>query len=270
MYAPAPVARRHPDGVRRAPARSDDELGVCAGQLRIQGRPGAVAAAIQSADPASQGRLIGQLQRQVGNGAVGALLARSAPAGEGSAPLPVQRWAVTLPAASSDCSVVADWMNANSPYQTRSGWALTSPTFGWGGDFSFSGSGKSLTVSLTNPTVSLSTTVDMPRWTPTDPAMKQAWASMSSDLRAHEARHEEVATNWQATLKSRLANLSLSVKNESDAQAAIGKVWAGWLTEHQADQSALDPFTALLDCSGGSTNSVSAAADTDDGGAAAA
>ncbi|HLY12885.1 MAG TPA: DUF922 domain-containing protein, partial [Candidatus Limnocylindrales bacterium] len=147
-------------------------------------------------------------------------------------------------------------------------WALTSPTFGWGGDLNFSGEGASLTVSITKPTVSLSTTVDMPGWSPTDPAMKQAWASMTSDLRAHEARHEEVATNWKATLLSRLTGLSLSVKRQADAQAAVGKEWASWLVEHQADQSALDPFTALLDCSAGSTDS--AAAETDDGGSAAA
>ena len=267
MHAPAPVSRRHPTWAAHVPPRSDDAPGVCAGRLRIQGRPAAVAAAIQSADPASRGRLIGQLQRQVGNVAVGALLARSAPTGEGGTPLPVQRWAVTLPAASADCSVVADWMNANSPYQARSGWALTSPTFGWGGDFNFSGSGKSLTVSLTNPTVSLSTTVDMPHWAPTDPAMKQAWASMTTDLRAHEARHEDVATNWKATLLGRLTNLRLPIKQQSDAQAAVGKVWASWLVEHQADQSALDPFTALLDCSGGGADT--AAAETDGGDAAA-
>jgi predicted secreted Zn-dependent protease len=267
MHAPAPAAQRHREGTRRTAPRPDDEQGVCAGQLRIQGRPAAVAAAIQSADPASRGRLIGQLQRQVGNVAVGALLARTSPAA-GRESLPVQRWAVTVPAATADCSVVVDWMNAHSPYRTRSGWALTSPTFGWGGDLNYSGSGDSLTVSITNPTVSLSTTVDMPHWSPTDPAMKQAWASMTSDLRAHEARHEDVATNWKATLLSRLTNLSLSVKSKSDAAAtvAVRKEWASWLGEHQADQSALDPFTALLDCSGGSADS--AAAETDDGGSA--
>ena len=267
MDMPAPVARRHREGTRHSPLRPDDDQGVCAGQLRVQGRPVAVAAAIHSADPASRGRLIGQLQRQVGNVAVGALLARSSSA-TGREPVPVQRWAVTVPAATADCSVVVDWMNAHSPYRSRSGWALTSPTFCWGGDFNFSGSGNALTVSLTNPTVSLSTTVDMPQWAPTDPAMKQAWASMSTDLRAHEARHEDVATNWKATLLGRLTNLSLSIKQQSDAQAAVGKAWASWLVEHQADQSALDPFTALLDCSGGSADS--AAADTDDGGAATA
>jgi hypothetical protein len=175
---------------------------------------------------------------------------------------------VALPAGSADCSVVVDWMNAHSPYRARSGWALTSPTFGWGGDFSFNGSGDSLTVSLSNPTVSLSTTVDMPRWAPTDPVMKQAWSRMTTDLRAHEARHADVATSWKATLLSRLTNLSLSIKHQSDAAAAVGKQWASWLVEHQADQSALDPFSALLDCSGGSADT--AATETDDGGAAAA
>ena len=267
MHAFAAVGRRL-EATRRAPAGSEVDAGVCAGQLRIQGRPAAVAAAIQSADPASRGRLIGQLQRQVGNAAVGALLARASTASENGDQFPVQRWAVTLPPATADCSVVVEWMNAHSPYRTRSGWALTSPTFGWGGDFSYSGAGNSLTVGITNPTVSLATTVDMPRWAPTDPGMKQAWASMTTDLRAHEARHEDVATNWKATLLSRLTNLSLSIKRQSDASAAVKKEWASWLVEHQADQSALDPFNALLDCSGASADS--AAAETDDSSSATA
>ena len=251
MQAPLSTAQRHHEPARRAGIRSEDDPRACTAQLRIAGPPAAVAAAIRSADPATRGQLIGQLQGQVGNATVSRLLAPDHEAEVARADMPVQRWAVTLPRATADCMVVVDWLNRHSPYSGRSGWALTSPTFGWGGDYSYSGSGEALTVSMVRPTVSLSTTVDMPSWAPTDPVMKQAWASMSTELRAHEARHEEVATNWKATLLDRLKGLSLSIRTEGDGPAAVRKEWASWLVEHQADQSALDPFSATLDRSGG-------------------
>lgn len=34
-------------------------------------------------------------------------------------------------------------------------------------------------------------------------------------------------------------------------RAAVQAEWDGWIGQHQADQTAIDPFTALLDCSGG-------------------
>jgi hypothetical protein len=267
MQAPLSTTQRHHEPSHRAGLQNEDDPGACTGQLRISGPPAAVAAAIRSADPATRGQLIGQLQGQVGNATVSRLLALDHERGLGREAVPVQRWAVTLPPATADCMVVVNWMNRHSPYSGLSGWALTSPTFGWGGDFSYSGSGKSLTVSMVNPTVSLSTTVDMPSWAPTDSVMKPAWASMSSELRAHEARHEEVATNWKATLLDRLKGLSLSIKTEGDGPAAMRKEWARWLVEHQADQSALDPFSAMLDCSGGGTQASDGGTQASDGGA---
>jgi predicted secreted Zn-dependent protease len=264
MQAPLSIDQHEHVASHRAALRTEDDLGACTGQLRLGGPPAAVAAAIQSADPAIRGQLIRQLQRQVGNGSVSRLLARTrAPGAPGQTQ--IQRWAVTLPAATADCMVVVNWLDRHSPYSGKSGWALTSPTFGWGGDFDYSGSGKSLTVSVVHPTVSLSTTVDMPSWAPTDSVMKQAWANMSAELRAHEARHEEVATNWKATLLDRLKGLSLSIKSEGDGPAAVRKEWASWLAEHQADQAALDPFSALLDCSGGSSESADAGSGNQDG-----
>jgi len=258
MQAPLSIAQRHHEPARVAALRYDDDPGACTGQVRFSGPPAAVAAAIRSADAATRGQLIGQLQGHVGNATVSRLLAFDHESGRGLDAVPVQRWAVTLSPATADCMVVVNWLNLNSPYRGKSGWALTSPTFGWGGDFKYSGSGDSLTVSLVNPTVSLSTTVDMPRWAPTDSVMKQAWASMSADLRAHEARHEEVATNWKETLLDRLKDLSLSIKREADGPAAVRKEWASWLVEHQADQSALDPFSAMLDCSGAGSQAPAA------------
>jgi hypothetical protein len=264
MQAPLSIGQHEHVASHRAALRPEDDAGACTGQVRLAGPPAAVAAAIRSADPAIRGQLIGQLQRQVGNGSVSRLLARGR-GPEVPGQMPVQRWAVTLPAATADCTVVVNWMNQHSPYRARSGWALTSPTFGWGGDFKYDGSGASMTVSIANPTVSLSTTVDMPSWAPTNLAMKPAWATMTADLRAHEARHEEVATNWKATLLDRLTSLSLSIKSQAEGPAAVGKAWAGWLVEHQADQSALDPFSALLDCSGGGSDSADAGSGNQDG-----
>jgi predicted secreted Zn-dependent protease len=264
MQAPLSIGQDEHVASHRAALRPADDPGACTGQLRFAGPPAAVAAAVRSADPAIRGQLIGQLQRQVGNGSVSRLLARTRDP-EAPGRMPLQRWAVTLPAATADCMVVVNWLDQHSPYRGKSGWALTSPTFGWGGDFSYSGSGKSLTVSVVHPTVSLSTSVDMPSWGPTDSGMKQAWATMSTELRAHEARHEEVASNWKATLLDRLKGLSLSIKSEGDGPAAVRKEWASWLVEHQADQTALDPFSALLDCSGGSSESADAGGGNQDG-----
>jgi predicted secreted Zn-dependent protease len=258
MQAPASIAHRHPGPYRQVRAPADDDPGVCGGQLRIAGRPAAVATAIRSADPATQGRLIGQLQRQVGNELVGQLLAMTSQAGTGPAAPSVQRWPVSLPAATSDCAVVVNWINAHSPYRQSSGWARTRPEFGWGGDYAYAGSGDSLTVSVVNPTVTLNTVVDMPTWTPTNPSMSRAWTAMWADLRRHETRHEDVATTWKDTLLSRLTSLSLPIARQADGPAAVRRAWAGWLAEHQADQTALDPFTAMLDCSGGSDESVAA------------
>ncbi len=251
MHAPASTNRHVSEGFRHAPVRTADESAVCAGQLRIQGRPAAVATVIRSADSASREHLVGQLQRQVGNASVSRLLASDAGSSGGERSLPVQRWAVTVAAGTADCMVVVNWLNQHSPYRALSGWALTSPTFGWSGDFSYSGSADSLRLGMTHPAVTLGTTVDMPHWAPTDGAMKQAWANMTTELRAHEARHEEVATNWKATLLARMTSLSLSVASRAEGPGAFRRDWASWLAEHQADQSALDPFTALLDCSGG-------------------
>lgn len=259
MQASPSIAHRQRDPARPVRLPAEDDPGICAGQLRIAGQPAAVAAAIRSADPATQGRLIGQLQRQVGNETVGRLLAPRKGSESGPAGLPVQRWPVALPAGTTDCEVVVNWINRNSPYRRSSGWAQTHPVFGWGGDLVYSGSGASLTVSLANPTVNLRTEVDMPAWSPTNPAMSHAWSAMWADLRRHESRHEDIADTWKATLLDRLTSLSLPIARQADGPAAVRGAWQGWLAEHQAEQTGIDPFSALLDCS-----AASAGADTGD------
>src|SRR5664279_6548357 len=174
MPAPASIAHRRHEPIRLTRPPVGDDPGVCGGELRIAGQPAAVAAAIRSADPATQGRLIGQLQHQVGNDTVGRLLALGAAPGPSRAVPSVQRWPVSVPAGTSDCAVVVNWISAHSPYRQSSGWAQTRPTFGWGGDFAYSGSGDSLTVGISNPSVTLNTAVDMPSWAPTNPSMSRA------------------------------------------------------------------------------------------------
>lgn len=84
--------------------------------------------------------------------------------------------------------------------------------------------------------------------------MTTAWQAMYATLRAHEAEHEAIADRWRHILQDRLANLSLTViartraAAQQAAQAAVQAEWRGWLVEHQSDQNAIDPFTAVLDC----------------------
>jgi len=93
----------------------------------------------------------------------------------------------------------------------------------------------------------------MPEWSPTNPAMARAWSGMYGTLRAHEAEHERIATEWEATLTTRLTALSVTVPNRTIGafNAAVQAEWNAWIAEHQAAQTAIDPFTAILDCSGG-------------------
>jgi hypothetical protein len=77
---------------------------------------------------------------------------------------------------------------------------------------------------------------------------------MTSDLRAHEAQHEAIADRWRGILLQRLTALSLTVNAATRdaalaaAPAGVDAEWTAWLAEHQTDQDAIDPFTALLNC----------------------
>ncbi|HEY4190167.1 MAG TPA: DUF922 domain-containing protein [Candidatus Limnocylindrales bacterium] len=213
--------------------------------------PATVGTLLAGADRATRERLVTSLQRLHGNAAIQRLLA--------TGDVAVQRWAVTLAPGTSDCMVVAAWMDRHSPYRNDDGWAKTRAQFSWTGDPAFRTDGGVITATVSNPHVTKSLSVDMPSWAPTDPVMRTAWASMITDLRAHEARHEAIANTWDATLRTNLRELSLTVtsRNQAAWTAAVQREWDGWLAQHQADQRAIDPFTAELNCdtTGGSGSS---------------
>ena len=213
--------------------------------------PATIGMLLDGSDRATREQLITTLQRIHGNAAVQRLLATSGPT--------VQRWAVTLAASTSDCAVVVNWMNAHSPHRADSGWAKTRAQFSWGGDPAYTTTEGVTTATVTSPTVTPTVTVDMPSWAPTDPAMRTAWAAMIADLRAHEALHEGIARTWETNLRTNLTNLTVTVPNRQIAsfRSAVQAEWNAWLAQHQAAQTAIDPYSALLDCSGGGDASAS-------------
>lgn len=201
---------------------------------------------LQSADGGLRGRAVRSLQQTAGNSSVQRLL--NPPSG---AALPVQRYAVGVRRTAS-CQQVIDWLNTQNPH--RPAWAKTTPRFNWTGGVEVTGSAPDFQVSISNARVTVNTTVDMPQWNPADPAMTSAWQAMHATLRTHEAEHEAIADRWKDTLRERLTALSLTVSAgnraaaQQAAQAAVQAEWRAWLVEHQNDQTAIDPFTAVLDC----------------------
>jgi predicted secreted Zn-dependent protease len=219
----------------------------CTPGFDIAANPATIGALMRGADAGTRERLATALQSRHGNAAVQRLLA---PAGG----LLVQRWAVGLPRSTSDGARVVNYLNANSPHRASGGWAKTSARFTWGGSPAYTASEDGvITATVSAPTVTKSVSVDMPSWSPTNAAMSKAWGAMTGTLRAHEAEHERIAREWGVTLTTRLAALSVTVTNRSIAafNAAVQAEWNTWLAEHQADQSAIDPFTATLNYSGG-------------------
>jgi predicted secreted Zn-dependent protease len=235
---------------------------ACAPAFDVAANPATLRALMAGADAGTRERLADAVQRRHGNAALQRLLTPGAA-------LPVQRWAVTLPRGTADCERVVSYMNANSPYRADSGWARTNVSFSWGGDPSFKEADGVITATVANPTVTKTVSVDMPSWAPTDVAMARGWSAMTGDLRAHEARHEAIATTWEATLRSRLTSLSVTVAHRTTAAftTAVRAEWRSWIAEHQAAQTAIDPYTATLDCSGGSAENEAAGLEGDLGAA---
>jgi predicted secreted Zn-dependent protease len=219
---------------------------ACVPAFDVAANPASLRVLMAGADAGTRERLADAVQRRHGNAALQRLLS---PAGG----LPVQRWAVTLPPGTTDCDVVVTYMNTKSPYRADSGWARTNVSFTWGGGASYSEANGVITATVANPTVRKTASVDMPSWAPTNPAMAAGWSAMTGNLRAHETLHEGIGTTWEATLRSRLTALSVSVPNRTSAAftAAVKAEWDGWIADHQAAQSAIDPYTAILSCSGG-------------------
>lgn len=231
----------------RSPQRGGGGVSApCTPAFDIAANPATIRTLMRGADAGTRERLATALQRRHGNAAVQRLLAPT----NG---LPLQRWAVGLARATTDCARVVSYMDANSPHRLSGGWAKTRASFTWGGSPAYAESEGVITATVSNPTVTKTVSVDMPAWAPTDPAMSRAWGAMSGTLRAHEGEHERIAREWEVTLTSRLSALSLTVANRNLAtfNAAVQSEWNAWIAEHQADQTAIDPFTAILDCSGG-------------------
>lgn len=205
-----------------------------------------VPAIVESVDPSTRVELMARLQRSVGNAAVQRLMASRVPL------RPVQRWAVGLARGQSDAGAVVRYINANSPHPNKA-WALTKVAFTANKDLAVSGTAPDFTVAPTNPAVSYTKTVDMPTWSPSDPGMAASWASMSADLRAHEAEHEAIGDTSQASMLTNLqgwshsATAKPSAAAKSEAKAQLDADWAGWLADHQTDQNAIDPYYAMLD-----------------------
>ena len=85
----------------------------CRGPLQVIGRPPDIAAVLRSADEATRAEMVGDLQRRFGN----AVVSRLVDPALDTRPQ-VQRYAVRLPAGTSDCMVVVNWLN--SPHVTSS------------------------------------------------------------------------------------------------------------------------------------------------------
>ena len=238
VHAPA---RRSSRPIRNR-SRGRDGDADCTPGFDVAANPATIGALMRDADAGTRERLAASLQQRHGNAAVQRLLA---------AGMPLQRWAVNLPRGTTDCARVVAYLDAHSPHRATSGWAKTSVRFNWGGDPAFTESDGVITATVANPTVTKHVGVDMPEWAPSDPAMSAAWGAMHGTLRAHEAEHERIANEWDTTLRTRLASLSVTVPKRTLAafNAAVQAEWNSWLAEHQADQDAIDPFTAILDCS---------------------
>jgi len=195
-----------------------------------------------------------RLQRLAGNRAVTGAL--------GGVPT-IQRWAVGYNAASEDCVAAANWITGHTPHP-RGAWARTFVSFTQGGTVQTTGTGTNLTATVANPSVTHSKRVDMPTWSPTRPTMSAAWSRASTELRAHEAVHEQKGDEWRTELESRLTSFSAPVRSQAAGQTELNRQWTQWVADHQTDQNLLDPFTVTLDCSDAGASEESASLDLSD------
>lgn len=215
------------------------------------GRQPAAAARPSQGSVTPQAASLLQLQRLAGNRAVAGAV-RGVPT--------IQRWAVGYNAATEDCVAAANWITAHTPHP-RGAWARTFVSFSRTGNLQTSGTGTNLTATVADPAVTHSKRVDMPTWSPTRPSMVAAWSRASTELRAHEATHEQKGDEWRTEMQSRLASFSAPVRSRAAGEAELGRQWAQWLVDHQADQDTLDPFTVTLDCSDAAGSEESASLD---------
>jgi Bacterial protein of unknown function (DUF922) len=238
-FVPARAGARE----RRPEQPAAGRAATCLPHLTVAPDAATIRMLLRRADAGTRERLAATIQRFQGNGALRQALA---PAGG----LPVQRWAVGLPRSTTDCERIVAYMNSSSPYAATSGWAQTRARFRWHGEPEYTEVDGSLTAAVSNPRVTPAVSVDMPRWSPTDPAIRDAWSTSMGELRAHETRHEEIAATWETTLLGRLSALSVPMASRDRAAftTAVQGHWDGWLAEHQADQILIDPFYATFTC----------------------
>jgi len=240
------------------PARPPPPVDECASASPAGLDAAAARTVLDTADAGTRQRLAASLQRQCGNAALQRLLAPGATA----AALPaIQRWAVGLSAGEANCLTVASYVNQHTPYQNTGGapgWARTKATFDWSGTPVFATSGSTTTATVSGASVTKTVNVDMPVWAPTDPVMKKAWATAMGELRAHEAKHEGVASDWEKSLKTNLDGLTVTVTAQTDTafRAAVKKSWDPWIAQHASDQKALDPFGVTVDCAAAESESA--------------
>ncbi|MFO7168800.1 MAG: DUF922 domain-containing protein [Chloroflexota bacterium] len=196
------------------------------------------------ASRSAHGAAVIALQRVVGNAAVERMLAGQV----------AQRYPVDVPEDAS-CDQVREWMETSNPYAREGNAAATTVTFSWSATWRITGRAPNFKLRLSNPQVTMDGPhVDMPQRKPHNPKLRAAWQRMYRTLRDHERRHEAIAHRWRRILLGRLRKLSIPVtaasREEVAAQARelVGQRWDEWIEQHQAQQSEIDPFQALLDC----------------------
>ncbi|THI93718.1 DUF922 domain-containing protein, partial [Nocardioides sp.] len=179
------------------------------------------------------------------------LLALQRAAGNAAVVQQVQRYAVGVPATADHATLMA-WMQGNNPYAPDEA-ARTTARFRYNVTWDHSGESGSWTLTPRDTsTVTVTKSVDMPVWRARDPALQAAWAAGVTALRAHEAQHEGVADTWRTTLLGRLLAFSTSSSAatlqaaRNEANTALAAEWQTWLAEHQAEQSALDPYSVVV------------------------
>lgn len=153
-----------------------------------------------------------QLQRQQGNHAVRRLLESA----EAPPPGQVQRWPVNIPA-ETPCHEVADQITATSPYSPN--WARAQFEFPWTSSYRARGTAPDYTLEPVNMQVSMTPHIDVPEWTPSEPATQTAWTTAMTNLNAHEEIHRSTATTWRGNIRTAMRAYRPSVTAETEQEA---------------------------------------------------
>jgi predicted secreted Zn-dependent protease len=182
---------------------------------------------------------VASLQRSIGNAAVGRLL---------------QRYKVPY-GADAECSEVVNWINTSGPYAKKSGAALTkTPLKASWGQPKAEGKKPDFVVTVPDVKVTVTPSVDMPEWSPSDPDVAKAWAAALADLRAHEAEHEKKGKEHAKSAQDDLSKKAEQVTADTaDAAMALAKpkfqdAFKGWVDKLQKSHDSIDPYQAKITC----------------------